>query len=105
MKQKPRVFQDKLINPVWVASLHAPSSFHSLPFLFLSLLIMVFMQVGIIEAGAIFMTYFACMGSNGFLPRTLIGLRDDWYDESQNDLLDSYGQEWVSFEQIYLHVY
>lgn len=62
---------------------------------------MVFMQVGIIEAGAIFITYFACMGSNGFLPRTLIGLRDDWYDESKNDILDSYGQEWVSFERIF----
>lgn len=66
---------------------------------------MVLLQVGLIQTSAVFITYFACMGSNGFLPRTLIGLRDDWYNESKNDILDSYGQEWVSMKPNYVLFY
>lgn len=36
------------------------------------------------------------MGENGFLPNRLFGIRPYWEDRSNNALLDSYGQEWVS---------
>ncbi len=47
------------------------------------------------QALAGFFTYFVIMGENGFLPRTLLGLREDW-DDSATFVEDSYGQEWVS---------
>ena len=41
------------------------------------------------------------MGENGFLPGTLLGLRKEWDD--RNDFVqDSYGQEWVSGSRSYV---
>ncbi|KAH8416241.1 hypothetical protein KR222_011821, partial [Zaprionus bogoriensis] len=74
MMQKPRIFEDSLITVV--------------------VFLMAFLQVGIIEASGVFLIYFVQMGHNGFLPRTLIGLQQQWCDEANNDVLDSYGQEW-----------
>ncbi len=51
------------------------------------------------QALAGFFTYFVIMGENGFLPRTLLGLREDW-DDSATFVEDSYGQEWVSCEVV-----
>ena len=48
-----------------------------------------------VQALAGFFTYFVIMGENGFLPSTLLGLREDWDDKSAF-VEDSYGQEWVS---------
>lgn len=42
-----------------------------------------------------FFTYFVIMAENGFWPSLLIGLRKQWDSKAVNDLLDSYGQEWV----------
>jgi len=36
------------------------------------------------------------MAENGFLTRQLFGLRERWDSKSITDLMDSYGQEWVS---------
>lgn len=42
-----------------------------------------------------FFTYFVILAENGFLPLFLIGLRVNWDDPYNNDLEDSYGQQWV----------
>lgn len=43
-----------------------------------------------------FFTYFVILAENGFLPLFLLGLRVNWDDPYNNDLEDSYGQQWVS---------
>ena len=48
-----------------------------------------------IQAAAGFFVYFVILAENGFLPRFLFGIRNDWDSKSINDLQDSYGQEWV----------
>lgn len=42
-----------------------------------------------------FFTYFVILAENGFLPFFLLGLRVNWDDPQNNDLEDSYGQQWV----------
>uniref|UniRef100_A0A674MJ74 Sodium/potassium-transporting ATPase subunit alpha n=1 Tax=Takifugu rubripes TaxID=31033 RepID=A0A674MJ74_TAKRU len=39
-----------------------------------------------------------CLPLNGFLPRTLLGIRVNWDHRDVNDLEDSYGQQWT-YEQ------
>lgn len=50
--------------------------------------------VGVIQAVAGFFMYVVIMAEHGFLPHTLIGLRNDWENQGINDLKDSYRQEW-----------
>ncbi|XP_064543017.1 sodium/potassium-transporting ATPase subunit alpha [Drosophila montana] len=75
MNMKPKVFDDYLINR--------------------RLIFVAYIQVGIVEASAVLISYLVYMAYNGFLPRQLMGLSVDWYDDSVNDLVDSYGQEWT----------
>ena len=56
---------------------------------------MAYGQIGMMQALAGFFTYFVIMGENGFLPLTLLGLREMW-DERSVYVTDSFGQEWVS---------
>ncbi len=53
-------------------------------------------QIGMIQAAAGFFAYFVIMAENGFSRGILFGLREQWDSKAVNDLLDSYGQEWVS---------
>ena len=53
-------------------------------------------QIGMIQACGGFFTYFVIMAENGFVPRLLFGIRERWDSKSITDLMDSYGQEWVS---------
>lgn len=48
-----------------------------------------------IQALGGFFAYFVIMAENGFLPAHLVGIRLNWDDRSNNDLEDSYGQQWV----------
>ena len=50
---------------------------------------------GMFQALAGFFTYFVIMADNGFLPGDLFLTRARWDDRSFNNLVDSYGQEWV----------
>ena len=50
---------------------------------------------GMMQAVAGFFTYFVILAENGFLPALLVGIRLHWDDRSNNDLEDSYGQQWV----------
>ena len=47
-----------------------------------------------IQALAGFVCYFVIMMQNGFLPGFLLGQRVDWDDKNNQNLVDSYGQEW-----------
>lgn len=52
-------------------------------------------MIGMIQASAGFFTYFFILAENGFWPRILFGIRDEWDTRAVNDLHDSYGQQWV----------
>ncbi|MCP9263813.1 Sodium/potassium-transporting ATPase subunit alpha [Dirofilaria immitis] len=54
-----------------------------------------YLQIGIMQAAAGFMTYFIIMGENGFHINRLLWIRDEWDDPLVDDLEDSYGQQWV----------
>ena len=45
------------------------------------------------------------MAENGFVPRKLFGIRERWDSKSITDLMDSYGQEWVSTQYCQLNSY
>lgn len=62
------------------------------------LISMAYGQIGMIQALGGFFTYFVILAENGFLPSRLLGIRLEWDDRSQNDVQDSYGQEWT-YEQ------
>lgn len=50
---------------------------------------------GMIQALAGFFTYFVILAENGFWPETLLGIRLKWDDRANNEVEDSYGQQWV----------
>ncbi|XP_076153172.1 sodium/potassium-transporting ATPase subunit alpha-1-like isoform X1 [Alosa pseudoharengus] len=79
MKRQPRNPKtDRLVNEILIS--------------------MAYGQIGMIQALAGFFTYFVILAENGFLPSTLLGIRQEWDDKFINDLEDSYGQQWT-YEQ------
>ncbi|KAL3994994.1 NaH/K antiporter P-type ATPase alpha subunit family protein [Acanthocheilonema viteae] len=54
-----------------------------------------YLQIGVMQAAAGFMTYFIIMGENGFHIHRLLWIRDKWDDPMVDDLEDSYGQQWT----------
>ncbi|XP_063075881.1 sodium/potassium-transporting ATPase subunit alpha-2 [Engraulis encrasicolus] len=62
------------------------------------LISMAYGQIGMIQAIAGFFTYFVILAENGFRPLDLIGMRLSWDDRSNNEVEDSYGQQWT-YEQ------
>lgn len=56
---------------------------------------------GMIQAVGGFFTYLVILAENGFLPLDLIGLRVSWEDKYNNELVDSYGQQWVSISDVH----
>lgn len=76
MKRKPRdPIKDKLVNERLISVSYG--------------------QIGMIQAAAGFYSYFVIMAEYGFLPLYLFKLREQWDNKANNDLEDSYGQEWV----------
>ncbi|KAK6633135.1 hypothetical protein RUM43_012879 [Polyplax serrata] len=74
MRRKPRnPFLDKLVNRrlIWMS----------------------YGQIGIIQVVAAFTAYFVVMAQYGFLPLTLLGIRERWENKALS-VTDSYGQEW-----------
>ncbi|CAF0971223.1 unnamed protein product [Brachionus calyciflorus] len=63
-----------------------------------NLILLSYLQYGMIIATAGYFTYTIIMAQNGFLPGRLSGIRKQWNSKSINDLEDSYGQEWT-YEQ------
>ncbi|KAM7421141.1 hypothetical protein PAMA_015348 [Pampus argenteus] len=79
MKRQPRnPFRDKLVNERLISIAYG--------------------QIGMIQALGGFFSYFVILAENGFLPSKLPGIRLQWDDRSNNDLEDSYGQQWT-YEQ------
>uniref|UniRef100_A0A0N5BKX4 Sodium/potassium-transporting ATPase subunit alpha n=1 Tax=Strongyloides papillosus TaxID=174720 RepID=A0A0N5BKX4_STREA len=54
-----------------------------------------YLQIGVIQGLAGFMTYFIVMADNGWWPSQLLNQRSAWSDANENRLVDSYGQEWT----------
>lgn len=52
--------------------------------------------MGFIQVISGFFSYVMVLAKNGFYPRQLIGIRKEWENEENNDMLDGFGQEWVS---------
>lgn len=55
---------------------------------------MAYGQIGIIQTVAGFCAYFFVMAEFGFMPNTLIGIREAWESKAVNSVYDSYGQQW-----------
>ncbi|XP_030377311.1 sodium/potassium-transporting ATPase subunit alpha [Scaptodrosophila lebanonensis] len=80
MKRMPRdPFEDRLVNK--------------------KLILMAYLQIGVIQTVACFFTFFAIMAEHGFPPRRLLGIRHDWDSKDVDDLLDGFGQEWTYRER------
>lgn len=60
------------------------------------LICMCYLQIGFIQMGAGFLTYFTIMADHGYRGPDLFGIRIDWDDTSFDELEDSHGQQWVS---------
>jgi len=78
MERAPRDTTDRLVN-------------HRLIFLAYGI-------VGITQAAAGFFVYAVIMASYGWMPNRLFNIKSEWEDEYNNNLKDSWGQEW-SFGQ------
>ena len=74
------------------ADFHFGPSKEYLIFLFLIVHLLSF------QALAGFFTYFVIMTENGFMPSRLFGIRAEWEDRTNQNVPDSYGQEWVGFD-------
>ncbi|XP_061449555.1 potassium-transporting ATPase alpha chain 2 [Rhineura floridana] len=57
-----------------------------------------YLQIGILQTIGAFLTYFTIYAEQGWLPYSLLHIRVPWENMADNDLEDSYGQEWT-FEQ------
>lgn len=67
------------------------------------LIFMTYGQIGVIQACASFACFFFIMATHGFFIDRLIGLRNAWEAEYENDIVDSYGQEWTYHERLVLN--
>merc|ERR1719431_806200 len=74
MERAPRDIHDRLVN-------------HRLIFLAYGI-------VGITQAAAGFFIYAVIMASYGWMPNRLLGIKSEWEDPYNNNLEDSWGQEW-----------
>ncbi len=54
-----------------------------------------YLHIGSMQTLAGFLTYFTLYGENGFLANQLFGLREDWDNRDNDEVTDSYGQQWV----------
>ncbi|XP_065752387.1 potassium-transporting ATPase alpha chain 2 [Phocoena phocoena] len=61
-----------------------------------------YLHIGLMQALGAFVVYFTVYAQEGFRPSTLLNLRVEWEKGYVNDLEDSYGQEWTSYQRKYL---
>ncbi|KAG8434752.1 hypothetical protein GDO86_012920 [Hymenochirus boettgeri] len=61
-----------------------------------------YIQIGIIQSVGAFLNYFTVMAEQGYLPYTLVGLRVTWEDNTNQEVEDSYGQQWTFFQREFL---
>ncbi|XP_069599048.1 potassium-transporting ATPase alpha chain 2-like [Ranitomeya imitator] len=81
MLRKPRnPYKDRLVN----MNLLSYSYFH----------------IAAMEGFSGFVNYFTVLAEQGFLPATVLGLRVQWEKKTNNELEDSYGQEWTYVQRL-----
>ncbi|XP_067826827.1 potassium-transporting ATPase alpha chain 2-like [Heptranchias perlo] len=61
-----------------------------------------YLQVGVIQSIGGFLCYFTVLADQGWLPSRIIGIRLIWEDTTNNDVEDSYGQEWTYRQRQYI---
>lgn len=66
------------------------------------MIFMAYGHIGMIQAAAVFTTYFFTMAIHGFFLDTLLYSRPRWENQYVNDFVDSYGQEWTYQERMIL---
>lgn len=66
------------------------------------MIFMAYGHIGMIQAIAVFATYFFVMAIHGFFWDTLLFSRIKWENRYVNDFVDSYGQEWTYEERMIL---
>lgn len=66
------------------------------------LIFMAYGHIGMIQAFAVFSTYFFVMAMHGFFWDKLLFSRPKWENRYINDFTDSYGQEWTYEERMIL---
>jgi len=58
-----------------------------------------------IQALAGFVNYFVILMMNGFKLSQIVGIRVQWDDRSNSAVMDSYGQEWVSYRRRHFFIF
>ncbi|XP_073425979.1 potassium-transporting ATPase alpha chain 2-like isoform X2 [Dendrobates tinctorius] len=59
-----------------------------------------YFHIAAMEGFSGFVNYFTVLAEQGFLPATVLGLRVKWEDKTNNELEDSYGQEWTYVQRL-----
>ncbi|KJH46729.1 Na,H/K antiporter P-type ATPase, alpha subunit [Dictyocaulus viviparus] len=85
---------DKLINIVFLFTNWCYPNVRGICDVF-RLILFSYLQIGVIQMYAGFVTYFAIMMGHGWKPYDLMNKRELWDCETLDDLEDSYGQQWV----------
>lgn len=83
MNRKPRrKLEDRLVNA--------------------NLAIYSYAHIGVIQSVGAFLCYFTVLAQQGYLPYTTVNIRVKWEDVSNQELEDSYGQEWTYIQRQFL---
>ncbi|XP_078387905.1 potassium-transporting ATPase alpha chain 2-like [Cetorhinus maximus] len=61
-----------------------------------------YLQVGVTQSVGGFLCYFTVLADQGWLPSRILGIRLTWEDATNNDVEDSYGQEWTYQQRLYM---
>ncbi|MGH0148152.1 UNVERIFIED_CONTAM: hypothetical protein FKN15_012153 [Acipenser sinensis] len=60
-----------------------------------------YFQIGAIQSFAGFTDYFTCLAQEGWRPLLCVGLRSAWENAYNQEVQDSYGQEWTFAQRLY----
>ncbi|XP_041082597.1 potassium-transporting ATPase alpha chain 1 isoform X2 [Polyodon spathula] len=60
-----------------------------------------YFQIGAIQSFAGFTDYFTCLAQEGWRPLLCVGLRSAWENAHNQEVQDSYGQEWTFAQRLY----
>ncbi|XP_043532739.1 potassium-transporting ATPase alpha chain 2-like isoform X6 [Chiloscyllium plagiosum] len=61
-----------------------------------------YLQIGVMQSVGGFLCYFTVLADQGWLPSRIIGIRLAWEDSTNNDVEDSYGQEWTYQQRLHV---
>ncbi|XP_048471386.1 potassium-transporting ATPase alpha chain 2 [Rhincodon typus] len=61
-----------------------------------------YLQIGVTQSIGGFLCYFTVLADQGWLPSRILGIRLAWEDSTNNDVEDSYGQEWTYQQRLHM---